>query len=88
MLLEIPYLTVLNATREFILNSITITAEKIKFSIKDFFSKYDPTHSFLQICSRLLKNSLMEASFFVQCITGEESWQKFTNWAFWYGLNY
>ena len=49
MLLEIPYLTVLNATREFILNSITITAEKIKFSIKDFFSKYDPTHSFLHV---------------------------------------
>ena len=32
----------------------------MKFSIKDFFSKYDQIRIFLQIWSRLLKKSLME----------------------------
>ena len=32
----------------------------MKFSIKDFFSKYDQIRSFLRICSYLLKKSLME----------------------------
>ena len=36
-----------------------ITAQKIKFSIKDFFSKCDQIHSFLRIWSYLLKKSLM-----------------------------
>ena len=36
------------------------TAQKMKFSIKDFFSKYDQIHSFQQIWSHLLKKSLME----------------------------
>ena len=36
------------------------TAQKIKFSIKDFFSKSDQTCSFLQIWSLLLEKSLME----------------------------
>ena len=36
------------------------TAQKMKFSIKDFFSKYDQIRSFLRIWSYLLKNSLME----------------------------
>ena len=35
-----------------------------KFSIKDFFSKYDQIHSFLRIWSHLLKKSLMENSIF------------------------
>ena len=35
------------------------TAQKMKFSIKDFFSKYDQIRSFLQIWSHLLKKSLM-----------------------------
>ena len=35
-------------------------AQKIKFSIKDFFSKCDQIRSFLQIWSRLLKKSSME----------------------------
>ena len=42
-----------------------ITAQKIKFSIKDFFSKYDQIHSFLRIWSHLLKKSLIENFFFV-----------------------
>ena len=36
------------------------TVQKMKFSIKDFFSKCDQIHSFLQIWSHLLKKSLME----------------------------
>ena len=36
----------------------TFTAQKMKFSIKDFFSKYE----------ELLKKSIMENSFFVQCL--------------------
>ena len=36
------------------------TAQKMKFSSKDFFSKYDQTRSFLGIWSHLLKKSLME----------------------------
>ena len=39
------------------------TAQKIKFSIKDFFSKCDQIRSFLRIWSHLLKNSLMENLF-------------------------
>ena len=36
------------------------TAQKINFSIKDFFSKCDQIRSFLRIWSHLLKKSLME----------------------------
>ena len=43
------------------------TAQKMKFSIKDFFSKCDKIRSFLQIWSQLLKKSLMENFIFVQC---------------------
>ena len=38
----------------------TITAQKMKFSIKDFFSKCDQIRSFLPIRSHLLKKSLMK----------------------------
>ena len=38
------------------------TAQKMKFSIKNFFSKRDQIRSFLQILSHLLKKSLMENS--------------------------
>ena len=37
-----------------------LTAQKMKFSIKDFFRKYDQIRSFLRIWSHLLKKSLME----------------------------
>ena len=40
------------------------TAQKMKFSIMDFFSKCDQVCGFLQIWSHLLKKSLME-NFFV-----------------------
>ena len=36
------------------------TAQKMKFSIKDFFSKCEQIRSFLRIWSHLLKKSLME----------------------------
>ena len=39
--------------------SIHNTAQKMKFSIKDFFSKCDQIRSFLRIWSHLLKKSLM-----------------------------
>ena len=39
---------------------IIITAQKLKFSIKDFFSECDQIRSFLRIWSHLLKKSLME----------------------------
>ena len=42
------------------------TAQKMRFSIKDFFSKWDQIHRKLRICSHLLKKSLVE-NLFVQC---------------------
>ena len=36
------------------------TAQKMKFSIKDLFSKFDQIRSFLRIWSYLLKKSLIE----------------------------
>ena len=36
------------------------TVEKVKFSIKDFFSKCDQIRRFLRIWSHLAKKSLME----------------------------
>ena len=40
------------------------TSQKMKFSIKDFFSKCDQIRSFLRIWSHLLKKSLMGTFFF------------------------
>ena len=39
---------------------VQITAQKMKFSIKDFFSKCDQIPRFMRIWSHLLKKSLME----------------------------
>ena len=39
---------------------LSYTAQKMKFSMKDFFSKFDQIRSFLRIWSHLLKKSLME----------------------------
>ena len=46
---------------------ISDTTQKMKFFIKDFFSKCDQIRSFLRIWSHLLKKSLMETSIFEQC---------------------
>ena len=40
----------------------------MKFSIKDFFSKYDQIRSFLRIWSHSLKKSLMESFIFCAVI--------------------
>ena len=41
-------------------NATLHTAQKLKFSIKNFFSKCDQTCSFLRIWSHLMETSLME----------------------------
>ena len=46
------------------------TAQKMKFSIKDFFSKCNQIRSFLRICSHLLKKSLMENFIFCAVLVG------------------
>ena len=46
-----------------------LTAQKMKFSIEDFFSKCDQIRSFLRIWSHLQKKSLMEILFFVLWLT-------------------
>ena len=42
---------------------VCYTAHKMKFSIKDFFSKYDQIRSFMLIWSHLLKKSLLLENF-------------------------
>ena len=49
------------------------TAQKMKFSIKDFFSKCDQIRSFLQIWSHLLKKSLMENFIFCAEVTSNSN---------------
>ena len=46
----------------------TSTAQKMKFSIKDFLSKCDQIRRFLRIWSHLLKKSLMENFIFCAVI--------------------
>ena len=46
----------------------TSTAQKMKFSFMDFFSKCDEIRSFLRIWWHLLKESMKENLFFVQCM--------------------
>ena len=43
---------------------VTITAQKMKFSIRDFFSKYDQIRRKGRIWSHLLKKFLMENFYF------------------------
>ena len=51
-------------------NDIIFTAQKMKFSSKDFFSKCDQIRSFLQTWSiSLVKFSLRKTSFFVLCFS-------------------
>ena len=47
------------------------TAQKMKFYIKDFFSKYDQIRSVLRIWSHLLKKSLMKN--FIFCAVTERT---------------
>ena len=56
-------------TDEVIGRVVPFTVQKMKFSIKDFFSKCDQIRNFLRIWSYLLKKSLMEKFIFlVQCL--------------------
>ena len=48
--------------------SDSITVQKMKFSIMDFFSKFNQIRSFQRSWSHLLKKFLMENFIFVQCI--------------------
>ena len=50
---------------------IQVTAQKMKFSVKNFFSKCDQIRSFLQTGSYLLKKSSMEN--FLFCTVGSQS---------------
>ena len=45
---------------------LNITAQKMMFSIKDFFSKYEEIYRKLRIWSHLLKKSLMEKFIFCE----------------------
>ena len=51
--------------------------KKWSFPIKDFFSKCDQIHSFLRICSHLLKKSLIEN--FICCAVRSTSKQIITS---------
>ena len=53
-------------------DNLVNTAQKMKLSIKDFFSKYDQIHSSLRIWSHLLKKSLTE-NFIFSTVESERS---------------
>ena len=54
------------------------TAQKMKFSIQDFFRKCDQIRSFLRIWSDLLQKSLMENFIFCAVVL-------FVLYVFWFG---
>ena len=55
-----------------ILDDTANTTQKMKFPIKDFFSKCDQIRSFLRIWSNLLKKFLMENVIFLAVkVTGK-----------------
>ena len=51
----------------------TVNAQKMKFSIKDFFSKYDQIRKKLRIWPHLLKKSLMENFIFCAVTVATEA---------------
>ena len=62
------------------LDAFLYTAQKLKFSIKDFFiSKCDQIYSFLRIWSHLLKKSLMGNVIFCAVVTTQTWGQKSIN---------
>ena len=52
----------------------THTAQKMKFSMINFFSKCDQIHSFLRIWSHLPKNCLMEK--FIFCVVAKSKFKQ------------
>ena len=63
--------------------NVAVTAQKMKLSIKDFFSKYDQILRKLWIWSHLLKKSLMENFIFVQCLFSYTVFEKAQMKALW-----
>ena len=61
----------MNFLASFKLVQAFLTEQKLKFSIKDFFSKFDQIRSFLRIWSHLLNKSLMENLIF--CAVSHQS---------------
>ena len=59
-----------------------ITAQKMKFSIKDFFDKCDQIRSFLWIWSHLLKKSLMG-----NCTENQNQSIQVSTWIFRFQIN-
>ena len=53
-----------------VITMVEFTAQKMKFSIKDFFSKCDQIRRKLRIWSHLLKKSLMENFIFCAVVLG------------------
>ena len=50
-----------------------VIAQKVKFSDEDFFSKCEQIHSFLRICSHLIKKFLTENFIFCTALASTES---------------
>ena len=63
---------------KFVQEGSSFTAQKIKFSIKAFFSKCVQIRRKLRIWLHLLKKSLMETSFFVQCFKKTPKFHMYT----------
>ena len=53
----------------------SFTAQKVKFSIKDFFNKCDQIRRRLRIWSHLLKKSLMETTFLCSVLDATERFE-------------
>ena len=65
----------------FIFTSKSVNAQKMKFSIKDFFSKCDKIHSFLRIWSHSLKKFLMENFIFCAvCVSSVKIYLSKRSW--------
>ena len=56
----------------------SVTAQKMKFSIKNFLSKCDQIRCFLRIWSHLLKNSFMDN--FIFCAVNKEAFFQMSFW--------
>ena len=64
----LPDLNILDTTFAERTCYLFFSAQKMKFSIEDFFRKCDRIHRNLRIWSHLLKNPQKKTSFFVQCL--------------------
>ena len=67
---------------------VCCTAHKMKFSIKDFFSKCDQIRIFLRIWSYLLKKSLMENFIFRAVLEKIISWTQLLKTRYFVSFNF